>query len=326
MSWVAEQPSSAEVARDRTEPIVVIEEVSHRYGDRMALEDIALQAHSGEILGLLGPNGSGKTTLFRILSSLLLPTRGRVCVDGLEVTRHRDEARRRLGVVFQSPSLDRELSAEENLRHHGHLYGLRGAELTGRIEQILRRFDLLDRRHERVRRFSGGMRRKVEIAKGLLTQPRVLILDEPSTGLDLPARDELFRMLQQVRDEGVAVLMTTHLMEEADRCDRLAILDQGRLVTTGSPAELRSRMEGQIVTLQVDQPIEIIGRLQKELGIAADLIGNVVRFESAEAVQIVPRLVELAGGALQSITIGKPSLGDVFISLTGRRFDATPQE
>lgn len=322
MSTAAGQPAAGDDPGAGA-PIVVIDGISHRYGERIALEAITLEARSGEILGLLGPNGSGKTTLFRILSTLLAPTEGRVVIDRLEVGISRDAVRRRLGVVFQSPSLDHELTAEENLRHHGHLYGIRGSELNERITRMLERFDLGDRRHERVRGFSGGMRRKVEIAKGLLTQPRVLILDEPSTGLDLSAREELMRMLREVRDEGIAVLLTTHLMEEADRCDRLAILDQGQLVAIGSPAELCSRMGGLVVTMDVDQPLVMVERLRVSMGIEADVIDRVVRFESADAPRLVPQLAELAPGTVRSIAIGRPSLGDVFISLTGRRFDAT---
>jgi len=303
-------------------PMVEIQGVTHRYGQRLALQDIHLSAGAGEILALLGPNGSGKTTLFRILSTLMAPSEGRIIIDGLDVAGQRDEVRRRLGVVFQSPSLDQQLSAEENLRHHGHLYGLRGSELSRRIELMLRRFDLYDRRHERVHRFSGGMRRKVELAKGLLTQPRVLLLDEPSTGLDLPAREELGRLLREVRDEGIAILMTTHLMEEADRCDRVAILDQGRLVAHATPAELRRRLGGQIVTIQTDQPAAMVERLREALNIQADLVDTTVRFESPDAHRLVERVIELAPGKVQSITIGQPSLGDVFIALTGRRFDA----
>lgn len=316
------QPTSGGAVAATT-PIVMIEGVSHRYGDRIALEGIDLEARSGEILGLLGPNGSGKTTLFRILSTLLAPTAGRVRIDGLDVGTQRDAVRRRLGVVFQSPSLDRELSAGENLRHHGHLYGLRGSELNRRIDRMLERFGLADRRSERVRGFSGGMRRRVEIAKGLITQPRVLILDEPSTGLDLAAREDLLRMLQQVRDEGIAVLLTTHLMEEADHCDRLAILDQGRLVATGSPADLRSRMGRLVVSMDVDQPGAMVQRLGESMGIDAGVVDGIVRFECSDAVERVGQWVELAGrGSVRSITIGRPSLGDVFISLTGRRFEA----
>src|SRR5690606_24634649 len=157
---------------------------------------------------------------------------------------------------------------------------------------------------------------------GLLTQPRVLLLDEPSTGLDLAAREELGRLLRQVRDDGIAILMTTHLMEEADRCDRVAILDQGRLVADATPAELRQRLGGQIVTIHTDQPLALVERLREALNVEADLVDTVVRFESSDAHRLVERVVELAPGKVQSVTIGQPSLGDVFIALTGRRFEA----
>src|SRR5690606_33885686 len=194
-----------------------------------------------------------KTTLFRILSTLIPPTSGTVTIDGLDLSTQRAAIRWRIGVVFQAPSLDRQLTAEENLRHHGHLYGLRGADLAIRIEANLKRFGLWDRRRERIDRFSGGMRRRIELAKGLLTGPRILILDEPSSGLDPAARADLTAALRQIRDEGVAVLLTTHLMEEAEQCDRLAILDQGKIVAEGSPLDLRQRIGGQVVTIESRQ-------------------------------------------------------------------------
>ncbi len=199
--------------------IVEIAHLSHNYGQRAALVDLSLGVGQGEIFGFLGPNGSGKTTLFRILCTLIAAPPATVTMFGLDLARNRDEIRRHIGVVFQSPSLDKQLTAEENLRQQGHLYGLRGAELSRRIDSLLQRVNLIDRRHERVERFSGGMRRKVELAKGMLHQPRVLLLDEPSTGLDPAARIEMWNYLTEVqRSDGVTILLTTHLMDEADRC------------------------------------------------------------------------------------------------------------
>src|SRR3984957_6219409 len=214
--------------QQETESIVEIDHLSHSYGKRAALVDLSLRVKRGEIFGFLGPNGSGKTTLFRILCTLIAAPVGSVKMFGLDLAQNRDEIRRNLGVVFQSASLDKQLTAQENLWQQGHLYGLRGSELSRRIDRVLERVNLLDRRHERVEGFSGGMRRRVELAKGMLNQPRVLLLDEPSTGLDPAARIDLWKLLTEInQNEGVTVLMTTHLMDEGDRCARLAIMDRG---------------------------------------------------------------------------------------------------
>src|SRR5688500_6858405 len=181
-------------------PIVTVENLVHRYAKDTAHDTVSLEVNEGEIFGFLGPNGSGKTTLFRVLSTLVPPQSGRVTVLGHDLASSRDEVRREIGVVFQSPSLDKQLTAEENLRHHGHLYGLRGTDLESRIFTMLTRFGLAERRREYVKNFSGGMKRRVELAKGLLTSPRILLMDEPSTGLDPTARIEMWRSLKEVRD------------------------------------------------------------------------------------------------------------------------------
>ncbi len=304
-------------------PAVVINDLTHRYAQHQVLDGVTLNASFGRIMGLLGPNGSGKTTLFRILSTLITPTSGNVSLDGLDLLSQRDAIRRRIGVVFQSPSLDKQLSAEENLRHHGHLYGLRGALLRQRIQANLQRFGLWQRRNERIDRFSGGMRRRIELAKGLLTLPRILILDEPSTGLDPAARNELSHVLREIAGDGVAVLLTTHLMDEADRCDELAILDQGKIVALGSPLDLRQRIGGQIVSIESRHPQQVLQILASQFHLAAGLIDGVIRFEFSHAHEMIPRLAEALPNLLDVITIGQPGLADVFIRLTGRRFDSS---
>src|SRR5215468_4437890 len=234
----------AEVDRQRM-PIIRIEQLRHSYGQRAALKGISFDVLPGEIFGLLGPNGSGKTTLFRILSTLMLPTGGQALISGFDVARQADEVRPRIGVVFQEQSIDVKLTAAENLWHQGHLYGLRGSLLRDRIREMLGRVGLEDRAKEKVETFSGGMQRRVELAKGLIHRPSVLLLDEPTTGLDPGARRDLWLYLGSLREcEGVTVLVTTHLMEEAERCGRLAILSHGKLVGLGTPAELKSEIGG----------------------------------------------------------------------------------
>jgi len=236
--------------RPTSEPVVEVEHLSHRYGERLALSDLSLHVDKGEIFGFLGPNGSGKTTLFRILCTLIPAPAGAVKILSMDLPQQRDQVRRHVGVVFQSPSLDKQLTAEENLRQQGHLYGLQGAELSKRINRLLQRVNLTDRRHERVERFSGGMRRRVELAKGLLNEPRVLLLDEPSTGLDPAARIEMWKLLTEIQqNDGVTILLTTHLMDEGDRCSRLAILDRGKLAACDTPAAMKERIGGDVITL-----------------------------------------------------------------------------
>ena len=300
--------------------VVEIEKLSHRYGERAALADLSMNVAAGEIFGILGPNGSGKTTLFRILSTLITPQTGSVRILGMDLVQRRDEVRRRIGVVFQSPSLDKQLTAEENLRHHGHLYGLRGSELTGRMDELLNKVNLADRRHERVERFSGGMRRRVELAKGLLNRPQVLILDEPSTGLDPAARIDLWRLLEQIQSEGATILLTTHLMEEADRCSRLAIFDRGRLAVCDAPAKLKESIGGDVISLSAKEPAKVAEIIKSRFAVSPETLDGVVRLERDRGHEFVPQLIEALPGLVDSVSVGKPTLEDVFIRVTGRLF------
>src|SRR5437588_6908181 len=230
--------------------VIRVEDIRHSYGKRAALKGISFDVAAGEIFGLLGPNGSGKTTLFRILSTLMLPTAGSATIMGCDAVQEPARLRRQIGVVFQAQSIDLKLTAYENLWHQGHLYGLRGATLKKRIQEILSRVGLADRAQELVETFSGGMQRRIELAKGLLHHPGVLLLDEPTTGLDPGARRDLWQYLAILRDEEhVSVLVTTHLMEEAERCDRLAIMNEGNLVALGTPAELNGGRGGAVLSL-----------------------------------------------------------------------------
>jgi len=309
------------------EAVVEIEGLSHRYGDRVALNELSLQVNRGEIFGFLGPNGSGKTTLFRILSTLIPAEPGKVRILGYGLPGERDSVRRHIGVVFQSPSLDKQLSAEENLRQQGRLYGLQGKELTGRIDRLLERVNLLDRKRERVDGFSGGMRRRVEIAKGLLHGPRILLLDEPSTGLDPAARIDLWRLLTEVqRNEGVTVLLTTHLMDEGDRCSRLAILDRGKLAACDTPGAMKEKIGGDVISLSTREPAMVARTIRERFGVETEAVENAVRLERPRGHEFVPQLIEAMTGLIDSVSVGKPTLEDVFIRVTGRFFrDDEPQ-
>jgi ABC-2 type transport system ATP-binding protein len=303
-----------------TDPIIDIQHLTHRYGERVALDDLSLQIGAGEVYGFLGPNGSGKTTLFRILSTLIPVEPGHVRMFGLDAAEGRDSIRRQIGVVFQSPSLDKQLTAAENLTHQGHLYGLRGADLRGRVEQALATVGLGERAGERVESFSGGMRRRVEVAKGLLHRPRVLLLDEPSTGLDPAARIDMWRHLREINQrDGVTVLVTTHLMEEAERCGHLAVLARGRLLAADTPAALRERIGGDVITIASTRPAELRTALRERLGVEAQEIDGTLRIERPRGHEFVPQLIEAVPGMVDSVSVGKPTLEDVFIQLTGQR-------
>lgn len=298
--------------------------ITHRYGERVALSDVSFVVRPAEIFGLLGPNGSGKTSLFRILSTLMLPSGGSASIMGADVTAQPNNVRRNIGVVFQAQSVDIKLSAAENLRHQGHLYGLRGAALASRLNEMLSRVGLADRANERVETFSGGMQRRVELAKGLLHRPSVLLLDEPTTGLDPGARRDLWKYLAQLRDsEGVTVLVTTHLMEEAERCDRLAILNDGKLVGLGTPAELKAEIGGDVVTLEPADPANAPSLAEKiglRFAVKTIALGGKVRLETVNAPIFVTKVVEAFLGDIKGFSVSKPSLEDVFISRTGHRF------
>jgi ABC-2 type transport system ATP-binding protein len=301
-------------------PVILISHLTHAYNDRRALDDVSLQVEQGEIFSLLGPNGSGKTTLFRILSTLM-PGEGNVSILGLDIARNRDAIRRNISVVFQSPSVDRTLTARENLRHHGHLYAVCGDDLKKRIEESLRRVNLSDRADERVETFSGGMRRRVEIAKCLLTRPKVLLLDEPSTGLDPAARIDLWTTLRDLQqNDGVTILLTTHLMDEADRSSRIAILSKGRIVACDTPPALKETIGGDIISLSCDDPPLVQAILREKLSLKSDVLDGIVRIERVRGHELVPAIIEAAPGKVQAVSVGKPTLEDVFIRLTGHRF------
>ncbi len=311
---------------------IALTALTHSYGDRKALDGLSFSVGEREIFGLLGPNGSGKTTLFRILSTLMTPSDGRASIAGFDVGTQPAEVRSRIGIVFQARSIDLKLTVEENLMHAGHLYGLRGKTLKTRIEQVLDRVALADRAKAFVETLSGGMQRRVELAKGLLHAPSILLLDEPSTGLDPGARRDLWQYLRTLRDEdGISVLVTTHLMEEAEYCDRLAILSAGKLVALGSPSELREGIGGTVVTLSTRTPSEaqtLAGAMRSRFGVHGAAMGSLVRLEHPDGHRFASAAADAFPELVEGTSVQKPSLEDVFIQRTGHRFwherDASP--
>lgn len=300
-------------------PAVAAREVRFSYGQRLALDGVSFEVRVGEIYGFLGPNGGGKTTLFRILATLLKPDQGELSIFGADIVEEAALVRFQLGVVFQSPSVDEQLTVGENLIHQGHLYGLRGADLRSRITALLERFSLDDRRDDRVKTLSGGLRRRVEIAKALLHQPRLLVLDEPSTGLDPGARRDVWQALEELRSsDEVTVMLTTHFMEEADRCDRLALVDRGRLVAEGSPESLKKEIGGEVLLISTDDPEALCAEMLDRLDLEATVQGNRVRLERERAHGFIAQIVESFPDRIEALSLSKPTLEDVFLHRTGR--------
>jgi ABC-2 type transport system ATP-binding protein len=295
--------------------------VGHAYGPRQALVGLSLEIHVGELFAVLGPNGGGKTTLFRLLSTLIPLQAGAVNVLGYDLAREAAAIRHLIGVVFQAPSLDRKLTVAENIRLQATLYGLSGRELSRRLDELLDHFALRDRAHELTERLSGGLRRRVELVKGMIHQPRLLLLDEPSTGLDPAARSDLWQYLRQLRNEhGTTIVLTTHYLDEADGADRLAILNEGRLVALGPPDELRSQVGGDSITIETPEPQGLAAAIHDRLGLSSRVVDGAVRLEVPDGHTWISRIALAVPDQVTAIRLGKPTLEDVFIARTGHRF------
>ena len=306
---------------DVTNVAVQVKNLVHSYGDHKALRGVSFSVTCGEIFGLLGPNGGGKTTLFRILSTSFPANSGDAAIFADDVRVHPDRVRRRIGVVFQNPSLDKKLTVRENLMHQGHLYGLRSTGLQARISEMMERLGVADRENAIVETLSGGLQRRVELAKGLLHQPQLLILDEPSIGLDPGARRDLWLYLEGLRDkEGVTILLTTHLIDEADRCDRVLILNEGVVVAMGTPNALKDEIGGDVVTITTKEPEKLSEMIAARFNVKPAVLNGKLRVERENAHAFVSQAIESFSGMIESVTLSKPTLEDVFIARTGHRF------
>lgn len=296
------------------DPAVRIHEVTHRYGGHEALRDVTLQVAEESLYGLLGPNGSGKTTLFRILGTLMPPSAGAASVFGLDTTQAPEAVRRRLGVVFQEAALDEALTVRENLRFQAALYGLEGAERTERIDELLARLDVTDRVDDPVADLSGGLRRRVDLARGLLHRPDLLLLDEPTTGLDPAARRAFWAAINRLRNaEGTTLLLATHLMDEAERCDHVGILSDGRLVANGTPAALKAALGDQTLWIETDEPDVLRNRIDAQFGVSTRIVGRTVQVVPPDPPAFLSSLYEVLGDRIRSATIRTPTLDDVFM-------------
>lgn len=302
------------------EPAIDVSEVTHRYGDRVAVDQLSLSIDEGEIFVFLGPNGSGKTTLFRLLSTLIPLQSGGVKIFGQDLRGETMSVRSRIGVVFQAPSLDKKLTVAENLAHQCRLYGMTPPSIKERSEQLLATLGLSDRKDALVETLSGGMRRRVELAKGMLHEPDLLLLDEPSTGLDPGARLDLWNYLQTLKGQGVTIVLTTHLLEEAEKADRIAIMHQGKLAALDTPAALQASVGGDSITIRTEHPESLAQSIQERFECEPTVLDGSVRLEQPDGHQWISRLVEAFPEQIQAVTLGKPTLEDVFIDRTGHQF------
>jgi len=299
--------------------IIKVENLLKRFGDLTAVDGIDFSVPPGEIFGFLGPNGAGKSTTINILCTLLKPTSGRALIDGFDVARYQSQVRRRIGLVFQDPSLDERLTAIQNLRFHAMVYQVRRAVRNERIEQMLRIMDLWERRDHQVRTFSGGMKRRLELARGLLHYPRVLFLDEPTLGLDPQTRNRLWDFISELKErEGTTIFLTTHYMDEAAKADRIAIIDYGKIIALDTPARLKASVGKDIITVSTDDNEAAFREIESRYRTTARRTADSISFEVTGGEKFVPRVIRELGQKILSVNLRRPTLDDVFLKLTGR--------
>ncbi|HEX6696581.1 MAG TPA: ATP-binding cassette domain-containing protein [Solirubrobacteraceae bacterium] len=303
-----------------TEPLPAIEvsNLQKSFGEIEAVRGVSFEVAAGEVFGFLGPNGAGKTTTINMLCTLTTPSAGSARVAGYDVARDRDDVRRHIGLVFQDPTLDGYLTAEQNLRLHAELYGVDSSLVPGRMRQVLEMVGLWERRDATVMTFSGGMRRRLEIARGFLHSPRVLFLDEPTIGLDPQTRSSIWRYIAQLQErEEITIFMTTHYMDEAEFCDRIAIMDQGEIVVLDTPEALKAQVGADRVRIQTEDDDAAIAALGGRFGVEATMSEGAVTFFVPSGEEFVPRLFAELGVGIRSVSVSRPTLDDVFMSHTG---------
>ena len=303
---------------------VTAADVGFAYGERQALSGVSFEVASGGSFGFLGPNGSGKSTLFKLLSTIVPMQTGTITILGHDLAREASAIRRRIGVVFQSAAIDRKLTVFENLRYAGMLLNLGGKELAARIDESMQAANLSDRKADAAGELSGGLRRRVEIAKCLMAKPDLVLLDEAITGLDPAARRDMWQVLRA--QEGLTILFTTHLMEEAAEADRLMLLDEGQVVAHGRPGELMEEVGGQVLEIETPDAVALVNELRTALQVDAVQVDQTVRIEGEKVQELVPEVMTRFGDRIRRLHLAHPSLEDVFLHRTGKRFIVTPPE
>ncbi len=298
---------------------VQVDGLVKEYGQVRAVAGVTFAVRAGEFFALLGPNGAGKTTTLRVLTTLARPTAGRALVAGADVVQEPRTVRRRIGLVFQELTLDEQLTARENLLFHARLYGVPAAEAQRRAEALLAAVGLLERQHDLVSTFSGGMKRRLEIARAMLHRPRVLFLDEPTIGLDPEARRRIWEYVAELRaQEGTTVVLTTHYMDEAEQCDRVAVMDRGQLVALDTPSALKRLVGGDVVTIEAEKPQQLAAAVAERFGLPAQLVDGRVVVEHEDGAAFVAQVAAAFPERVRAVAFHRPPLDDVYIKLTGR--------
>lgn len=303
---------------DGGRPAIVVNELRKAFGEFEAVRGVSFEVAAGEVFGFLGPNGAGKTTTINMLCTLAKPTGGHATVAGFDVVEERDDVRRHIGLVFQDPTLDGYLSAEQNLRLHAELYGVERGLVAPRMQQVLEMVGLWERREAQVLTFSGGMRRRLEIARGLMHSPRVLFLDEPTIGLDPQTRSSIWGYIRELQErEGITIFMTTHYMDEAEFCGRIAIMDHGEIVALDSPEHLKAQVAADRIRIETEDDEAAIASIAEQFRIEAKVIEGAVTFAVPDGEEFVPRLFAELGVPIRSVSVARPTLDDVFMNHTG---------
>jgi ABC-2 type transport system ATP-binding protein len=311
-------PAAASSARNGAPPAIAVEQLVKNFGEVRAVRGVSFEVATGEVFGFLGPNGAGKTTTINMLCTLASPTSGVARVAGHDVVTERDDVRRNIGLVFQDPTLDGYMTAEQNLRLHAELYGVQSDLVKPRMRQVMEMVRLWERKDSLVGTFSGGMRRRLEIARGLMHSPRVLFLDEPTIGLDPQTRRSIWDYIRELKErEDITIFMTTHYMDEAEWCDRIAIMDHGEVVALDSPEALKAGVGTDRVAIHTDDNEATIAALKRQFGIDAAVSEGAVSFGVAAGEAFVPRLFAEFDLPIRSVNVSRPTLDDVFMSYTG---------
>jgi len=299
--------------------IIEVKNLTKEFNSLLAVDNISFKVEKGEIFGFLGPNGAGKSTTINMLSTLLKPTRGGALINGFDIINQRDEVRRSIGLVFQDPSLDDRLTAEENLRFHAMLYGVSKEEYKKRMREVLDLVGLYDRRKNIIKTFSGGMKRRLETARGLIHYPQVLFLDEPTLGLDPQTRTHLWNYILRLRNEKhITIFMTTHYMQEAENCDRIAVIDYGKIIALDTPANLKKMVGGDVIKIGSRQNDLLEKEIRNRYGMEVKKEGKMLQLNVDDGEKFLPHLFNELDTKIESIELRKPTLDDVFLYLTGR--------
>lgn len=300
-------------------PIIKVENLVKRFGNVTAVDDVSFNVEEGTIFGFLGPNGAGKTTTINILCALLSPTSGKAFIDGHDCAKESASVRKSIGIVFQDTTLDKDLTAEENLIFHAYLYNVEKSERQKRVDDALKFVDLFSRKDDLVKKFSGGMKRRLEVARGLIHRPKVLFLDEPTLGLDPQSRTNLWEFITELpKKHNVTIFMTTHYMEEAEVCDNIAIIDNGKIIASGSPAELKKIVGGDVIYLKTKDNLKAVDEVKKVLNVEASVKDGEIFISAIKGDACIPELIRTLGDSVLSVRLQRPTLNDVFLKLTGK--------